>query len=75
MKISMIEAYDHFSTDNNEENCIARFIGEIIGEDDRYIRLRHIKADIENIESAEEVHCILKVAIKERNDFEVPTST
>ena len=62
-----IRAYDHFSSDddNNDHECIAEFCGVIIEETKLYLKLRHIKADINRGGSAEEYHHILKVAIIE----------
>jgi len=71
-KIMMIEALDHFSTEFVEEDeVIARFIGEFIGEDDNYISLRHVKADINNEDSVEEVHKVLKKVIVRKEEFEL----
>lgn len=68
----MIEALDHFSTEFVEEDeVIARFIGEFIGEDDNYISLRHVKADINNEDSVEEVHKVLKKVIVRKEEFEL----
>jgi len=67
MKVMVVEALDHFSTEVNiEPHCIARFIGEYIGENENYIALRHIKANIDDENSAEEIHKILKKAILRR---------
>lgn len=67
MKIMVIDALDHFSTEVDiEPHCIVRFIGEYIGENDDYIALRHIKANIDDENSAEEIHKILKKVILRR---------
>lgn len=68
----MIEVLDHFSTEFiGEDEVIARFIGEFIGEDDNYIYLRHIKADVNNEDSAEEIHKVLKKVIVRKEEFEL----
>ncbi|KKM63529.1 hypothetical protein LCGC14_1510590 [marine sediment metagenome] len=67
MILMVVEALDHFSTEVViEPHCIARFIGEYMGENDDYIALRHIKANIDDENSAEEIHKILKKAILRR---------
>lgn len=68
----MIEALDHFSTEIiGEQEVITRFIGEFIGENDNYIFLRHLKADIKNEDSAEEIHKVLKKVILRKEEFEL----
>lgn len=68
----MIEVLDHFSTEIvGEQEVIARFIGEFHGEDDNYIFLRHVKADINNEESAEEIHKVLKKVIVRKEECEL----
>lgn len=68
----MIEVLDHFSTEIvGEREVIARFIGEYSGEDDNYIFLRHVKADIKNEDSAEEVHKVLKKVIVRKEILEL----
>jgi hypothetical protein len=70
MKILVIRAYDHFSTDDKTESeVVVQFIGEYTGEDENYIFLRHCKADIHNPESAEELHKVLKCAIKDSEEY------
>lgn len=72
IKLMIIDAFDHFSTDNFEEiECFVRFIGEIIAETEDYITLRHCKADIKNNNSAEETHNIYKPAIIRSKILEV----
>ena len=70
LTLIIVEAYDHFSTEQpeSEMECIVRMIGELVGENKYYLFLRHIKADIDNEDSAEEVHAIFKPAIKKRVD-------
>ncbi|MCA1800641.1 MAG: hypothetical protein LC650_05055 [Actinobacteria bacterium] len=58
-----VEALDHFSSDSNDKRCVAGFVGEVVGEDDVYLRLRHVKADVHDSNSAEETHNVLKGAI------------
>lgn len=73
MRIAVIQARDHFSTDDpTEKSCIVLFIGEIIEETDIYIRLRHIKANLYGVNSAEEYHCVLKSAIHVKHVLECP---
>ncbi len=69
--VYLIDALDHFSTVNKAEKmCISRFVGEYVGEDDNYIILRHIKADIQDDDSAEELHKVLKSTILNKLKFE-----
>lgn len=68
----MVEALDHFSTEIvGEHEVIARFIGEYIGEDENYIMLRHIKADLKDEDSGEEIHKVLKKVIVRTEEFEL----
>lgn len=63
-KFYIIITYDHFSSNNpTDQYCQAEFIGRCIFENDIYVRLRHIKADILNDNSGEEYHQIVKSAI------------
>lgn len=61
VSLMVLDALDNFSTtDMNELRCVARFIGELVGEDEDYYFLRHIKADLLMDKSAEEIHKVLK---------------
>jgi len=63
IEIRIIDVLDHFTTDSNENKIIARFIGEFVGEDDDYITLRHIIADINLEKNCNEVSKLVKKAI------------
>ena len=70
-KVVVIHARDHFSTDNHDEdNCIVQFVGVIIEENEIYVTIRYIKADILKKNSGEEVHKIVKSAIIDRQEFQ-----
>ena len=64
-EVAVIQVYDHFSSTNDEigDVCISEFVGIIEDETDRYFKLRHILADINNPSSAKEYHSILKANI------------
>lgn len=71
MKVMVIIAFDHFSTERKEESkCLTLFIGEYLGEDKNYISLRHIKANINDENSAEEIHKVLKKVIVQSKELE-----
>jgi len=70
MSVWVVDAWDHSSTDDkSESNCIVRFIGEYVGVDDNFIYLRHIKADLNTMDSAEEIHRVFKPAIIRKRKF------
>jgi hypothetical protein len=76
--ITVIKAYDHFTTNRPihdekflEEVVIAEGIGEIIGETDVYIILSHWVGDINENDSPHDLHYIIKSAIIERKDVEI----
>ena len=63
-KIMIIDVYDHYSSDTlNQKPCVARYIGELIREDEIYYYLRHIKADLNMEDSALEYHSVMKIVV------------
>lgn len=67
----MIEALDHFSTDDRGSGvCTARFIGEKVRETEDYIILAHMTADIAAAEVVAEYHYVLKAVIRKIEIFE-----
>lgn len=62
-QIRIIDVLDHFTTDSGENKIIARFIGEYVDEDDEYITLKHITANI-LVDKEEEVNEVSKLVKK-----------
>lgn len=72
MKLMIIEALDHFSTNNREyDECIARISGELIDENEKYYIIRHFKGDILDQNTFEELHYILKAVIVRKQEIEI----
>lgn len=72
MKLMIIEALDHFSTnDRNFDECIARISGELVDENEKYYILRHFKGDILDQNTFEELHYVLKAAIIKKQVIEI----
>lgn len=70
MKILYILAYDHFTTDSDEEECIQEAIGILEKENNKYYKLRYLTADILIKNSAKETNNILKSEIAYKKEFE-----
>lgn len=69
-ELALIWARDHFSTDLPEEHdCIAEFVGVIVGETKNYLKLRYVKADAKQEKSAEEYHNVMKSTITDKLIF------
>ncbi len=69
-KIYMVRAYDHFSSDkDNIDYPEVEMIGKLLAEDDKYIFLQHIDADIYDKEAAIEYHGIFKASITRKIEF------
>jgi hypothetical protein len=65
IKITVVQVRDHFSSHIRADKirCLAEFMGTEVGQDSEYLVLRHVKADIDDFNSAEEYHNILRKAI------------
>ena len=73
-KLMIIEAIDHFDTQNRDtEICIIRNIGEFLCEDENYIVLRHQNYIFEGKEGTEYLHKIIKKNIISKIIFEPVT--
>lgn len=71
IKIMVIEALDHYQTQNPDHykkkyKCKMRVIGEFLREDEDYIYLRNAISDINFENSAEDIQAIVKSTIKQK---------
>lgn len=75
IKLVAVSYFDHFSADGDEKECIAMATGiegnPLHYNNDRYLQLVHIKADLDMPNSAFESHNILRSAIIKRTEFEI----
>ncbi len=68
----IIDVLDHFTTDSiKETRVIARFIGEFIEENEKYITLRHLQGNILDKNCNDEFHRVVKSAIVQQKNIEV----
>ena len=71
MKILYLLAYDHFTTDSNNENeCIQEAVGILEQETDRYYKLRYLVSDIKMENSIKEYNNVLKSEVCYKKEFE-----
>ena len=69
-RVLIIEALDHFRTVNiHTKNCVLRYIGEYVEEDDDYITLRYKNATFDGVQDEENVIKIIKSAIISKTEF------
>lgn len=71
MKVTIVKVYDHYDSEKRNGSCYVIFVGELISEDDIFLRLRHSEVYISDNLYREEIHHILKSAIIERKDLDV----
>jgi len=70
-KVLIIEALDHFRTVNiDTKNCVLRYIGEYVEEDDDYITLRYKNSYFDGVQDEENLIRIIKSAIVSKMFFE-----
>jgi len=76
----MVKVLDHFTIAEKEQDgilqCFIYYVGEIISEDDEYLRIRskeitwnRLSSDIESGDPI--IHNVMKSAIKARKDIEI----
>ena len=70
-RVLIIEALDHFRTVNiDTENCVLKYIGEYVEEDDDYITLRYKSSCFDGVQDEESLIKIIKSAIISKIFFE-----
>ena len=72
MRISIIEALDHFETEQEIKVCYVEVIGEIVDENDEYIYLRKTSWRFKDGGTPRhQIEGIVKSTITNRHDIEV----
>jgi len=70
-KVLIVRAIDHFRTDDiTTENCILKYIGEYVSEDDNYLVLRYSDVYFGEKQDSEKLIKIIKSAIISKIRFE-----
>ena len=69
-KVLIVRAIDHFRTDDiTTENCILKYIGEYVSEDDNYLVLRYSDVYFGEKQDSEKLIKIIKSAIISKKIF------
>ena len=72
MKLVKVKAYDHFTTHQNSKDTVLVAVGELLSEDEVYLRLRTLWIDEEDWEESHHcIHSIVKSTIIERFEVDI----